>query len=341
MDRVPGEVRATAVGFVAAVLVLAALFWFVGFDEMLAALVLADRVALVAVVAIAFAWLASWGMALRTVLRVLDVPSTPGRAFLVYASATFANNVTPFGQAGGEPFSALLISRATDCEYETGLAAIASVDALNFVPSIGFALAGVAYYATVFTVGRRVGVAATTVVALALVVPLAAYLAWRARERIETAVVRWFVPLGRRLARFVPRVEPPGPEAVRNRIEGFFRAIERVAADRRSLATALTFSALGWLLLSLSLWTALYALGATVPFAVLLLVVPASSIAGATPLPGGLGGVETALVLLLVSTTGVSAATASAAVLIHRGATYWLPVLVGGGAVATLEAVET
>jgi uncharacterized protein (TIRG00374 family) len=341
MDGVPGEVRATVAGFVAALVVLVALFWLVGIEEMLAALVLADRAALVAVVGVALAWLAAWGMALRTVLGVLDVPSTPGRAFLVYASATFANNVTPFGQAGGEPFSALLISRATDCEYETGLAAIASVDALNFVPSIGFALAGMAYYATVFTVGRRVEVAATTVVGLAVVVPLVAYLAWQSRDRLEAVAVRGFTPLGRRIGRFLPRIRPPDPEAVRGRIEGFFRAIERVAASRRGLATALTFSALGWLLLSLSLWTALYALGAAVPFAILLFVVPASSVAGATPLPGGLGGVETALVLLLVPTTGVSAATASAAVLIHRGATYWLPVLVGGSAAATLEAVET
>ena len=341
MDGIPGEVRATVVGFVVAAVVLLALFWLVGFDEMLSALVIADRIALVAVVAIALLWLVAWGMALRAVLLVLDVPSTPRRAFLVYASATFANNVTPFGQAGGEPFSALLISRATDCEYETGLAAIASVDALNFVPSIGFSLVGIAYYATVFTVGQRVELAATTVVALAVVIPLLVYLAWGARERLEALAVRGIVPLGRRIARYLPRVRPPDPAAVRERIDGFFRAIERIAASRRGLATALFFSALGWLLLSASLWTSLYSLGEFVPFAVMLFVVPASSIAGATPLPGGLGGVETALVLLLVSTTPVGLATASAAVLIHRGATYWMPVLLGGGAAATLEAAET
>ena len=327
-------------GFLAAIAVLAALFWLVGFEDMLAALAKANRAGLVVVVAIALAWLASWGMALRTVLRILDVPSTPGRAFLVYAAATFANNVTPFGQAGGEPFSALFISRATDCEYETGLASIASVDALNFVPSIGFALTGIAYYTTITTVGRRVEVAAATVLGLAVTIPLVAFLVWQSRDRLEETAVDGFTHLGRFVGRILPRIHPPNPEGIRERIGGFFHAIERVAANRTGLATALSFSALGWLLLAVSLWTSLYALGTVVPFAILLFVVPASSVAGATPLPGGLGGVETALVLLLVPTTGISAATASAAVLIHRGATYWLPVLVGGSAAATLEAVE-
>ena len=69
-----------------------------------------------------------------------------------------------------------------------------------------------------------------------------------------------------------------------------------------------------------------------------MFVVPVGSIAGATPLPGGLGGLEAAFIALLVPTAGVSASGATAAVLIHRGATYWLPTLFGGGAAAVIGA---
>mgnify|MGYP000353097465 CR=1 FL=1 len=68
----------------------------------------------------------------------------------------------------------------------------------------------------------------------------------------------------------------------------------------------------------------------------MLVVLPVASIAGVFPLPGGLGGVETAFILLLVSTTGVATTTATAAVVIYRGVTYWLPMLAGGGVVAVL-----
>jgi uncharacterized protein (TIRG00374 family) len=98
------------------------------------------------------------------------------------------------------------------------------------------------------------------------------------------------------------------------------------------------FSALGWIALSTSLWLSLYALGHAVPFAATLFVVPVGSIAGITPLPGGLGGLEAVFIALLVPTAGVPASVATAAVLIHRGATYWFPTLVGGGVAATIGA---
>ena len=337
MDLSLGDLRATLAGFLVAVVVLLVLFWAVGFDRILAALSMAEGGVIVLVALVALAWLTAWSLALRTVLGVLGIAVSVKRAFLVFAGATFANNTTPFGQAGGEPFSALLISRATDSEYETGLAAIASVDALNFLPSIVLSLIGIGYYATVFTLGRRLELAALAILALALLVPIVVALGWRHRTAVKAAVVRLVTPAARWLARLLPGVSPPEPATIERRIDGFFGAIERVGRSRRGLLAAVGFSTLGWLLLSTSLWLSLYSLGHAVPVAAVLLVVPVGSIAGVTPLPGGLGGVEAALILLIVPTTGVGLATATAAAVVHRGATYWLPVLVGAGAVGLLE----
>ena len=333
-----GDVRSVAIGFGAGIVVLLALYSVVGLDAVLATLGQADPVALAAVATVALAWLLAWSLALRTVLAVIAVEVSVPQAFLLFSGATFANNVTPFGQAGGEPFSALLVSRSTGIEYENGLAAVASVDTLNFVPSISLALVGVGYYATQFTVGDRLEFAVVALAALALGIPLAAFLGWRARDRVASVAVRMILPASRAFGRVVPIASPPDEAGIRRRIEGFFEAIERVADDRRQLALALGFSALGWLLLSASLWLSLFALGHAVAFAAVLFIVPLGSVAGVTPLPGGLGGVEAALVLLIVPITGVDPATAGAAAVVHRGATYWLPVLIGGSATAVLEA---
>jgi hypothetical protein len=48
--------------------------------------------------------------------------------------------------------------------------------------------------------------------------------------------------------------------------------------------------------------------------------------------------VEAVLLALIVHTTGVTVAGATAAVVFHRTATCWLPTLVGGGAAAALGA---
>jgi hypothetical protein len=332
------DLRTTLVGFAGALVVLTALVTLVGVGRIVDALSRAEPAVLAAVIVVATVWLTSWGLSLRTVLGILGSKVPAQLAVLVFAAATFANNVTPFGQAGGEPVTALFISRTADTEYETGLAAIASVDSLNFVPSIVLAVVGIGYFSATVAFGRRLQFAAVAVGALALVIPVAAYLGWRNRYAVERRVVRLFTPFIRGVGRLLPRRSPPDPHVIERRIEGFFHAIERVTGDRRGLVMALTFSTLGWLSLAGSLWLSLYALGYTVPVAAVLVVIPVAAIAGITPLPGGLGGVEAVLIALIVPTTGVTVAAATAAVVVHRTATYWLPTLVGGGAAAAFGA---
>jgi hypothetical protein len=328
-------------GFVGTAVVLGVLVFLVGVGDLLAAFALLDPTALALVAAAGLAWLGAWSLALRRVLHTLDVPVSSLDAVLLYASAAFANNVTPFGQAGGEPFSALLISRATDSEYERGLAAIASVDSLNFAPSIALALLGLSYYVARFTVGDRIQFVIAVVLALAIGIPLAGYLLWVNRARVKAMVTRSLTPVVRVVARVLPGVHAPEQTHIRQRISNFYGAIGRVATGGGNLAIAMAYSALGWLFLCVALWLSLWAIGHPVPPAIVFIVVPVGTIASVAPLPGGAGGVEAATVLLLVPTTGVSAATAGAAAIIYRGATYWLPTVLGGLAAAILQGRTT
>ena len=335
-----GNRLATAVGFAAALVVLAGLVWLVGIGETLDALTTADPGALLAVAAIAVLWLVSWGLALWTVLQALGAPVAPHTAVLVFVAAVFSNNVTPFGQAGGEPLSALLISAAADTEYETGLAAIATVDTVHFLPSVGYAIVGFTFVAAgAVQLTRNLAFAAGAVAVLAVGIPIAAVLGWRHRYRVQATITRGVAPALATLSDIVPRWSPPSAANIEERIEGFFSAIERIATDRRTVLQTFGLSAFGWACLSASLWTSLYAVGTPVPVEVVLLVVPVASIASVVPLPGGSGAIETVLVTLLVSTATVSAALATSAVLIHRVGSYLLPTVIGGG-VATALGVD-
>ena len=332
-----GDRLSTLVGFLAALVVLALLVWVIGIGDVLNALGQADRSVLPVVVLAAVVWLSAWGLALWSVLRAIGTPIPAPKAVFVFSAAVFSNNVTPFGQAGGEPVSAMLISSVADSEYESGLAAIASVDTLHFVPSITCSVVGFVYIlANAAQLTRNVVVAAGGAVALVAVILTLAALGWRNQDRVEGLLVAVVAPVLAFVGRLVPGRSPPDRTDIERRIGGFFVAVGRVARSRRTLATAMGFSALGWVALSASLWLSLYALGHAVPFAATLFVVPVGSIAGATPLPGGLGGLETAFIALLVPTAGVSASVATAAVLVHRGATYWLPTMVGGGAATVI-----
>jgi uncharacterized protein (TIRG00374 family) len=335
------DVRAIVAGFLGALVVLAALVWFVGTGEIIARLQAAPRGLLPFIALAALGWLVSWGLALRSVLASLGLSISASQSFVVYTAATFANNVTPFGQAGGEPITALFISREADTEYETALAAIASVDGLNFVPSIGFAVLAVGYYAVTIAFNDRLVVVAGAVAALALAFVLAAVLGWRHRYGIEHRVVRRFAPFLGRISGHLPLVSGFDVDTVERRIEGFFHAIERVATDRRNLASALSLSALGWAFSIVSLTLALSAMNDGMSWNLLaaaMLAIPLGSVAGVTPLPGGLGGIEAVLIFVLTPVTALGSGAVTAAVLVHRTATYWLPLLIGGGSIAALSA---
>ncbi|MFC7186632.1 lysylphosphatidylglycerol synthase transmembrane domain-containing protein [Halorubrum yunnanense] len=325
--------RGLVIGGVAAVGILAVLFVAVGADQVVDTVFAADRGLVAATFGLGFCWLLAWSLMLRTVLGAVDVHLPVTTSFLAYAGAVFANNVTPFGQAGGEPVAAALIAKVSGSRYETGLVGIASVDVLNVVPSISLVFLGVGAYAATAAVGERLGVAVAVAVALIASISTAIALGWRYRRAIAERLPAAVGGLLGRLNRFdAAAVE----ETLAARLRSFFEDIERVGTSPRRLAAAVGLSLAGWTLQAAALAVAFAAVGSPIPPEVALFAVPLAYVAGATPLPGGLGGIEAAFVGLLVPTTGVAASTVTAAVLVFRGAVYWMPMLIGGVSVSVL-----
>ncbi|WP_084699594.1 lysylphosphatidylglycerol synthase transmembrane domain-containing protein [Streptacidiphilus anmyonensis] len=86
------------------------------------------------------------------------------------------------------------------------------------------------------------------------------------------------------------------------------------------------------------LYTCVLAFGGTAGFAAIAVVYLAGNAAGsAVPVPGGIGTIDAALILLLSSAAGVPGAIAGPAVLMFRLLTFWLPVLPGWGCFSYLQ----
>ncbi|WP_226042884.1 lysylphosphatidylglycerol synthase transmembrane domain-containing protein [Natrinema sp. DC36] len=325
--------HAVLIGALGALAVFTILLFVVGAQNVIDSLLSADLSLVTVTFLLALCWLAAWSLMLRTVLATLGVDITAGTSFFVYAGAVFANNVTPFGQAGGEPVAALLISKVSDSRYETGLVGIATVDVLNVVPSISLIFVGVSYYATTTALGDRLATAVGSAVALIAVIVIVMVLVWRYHQTIIDRLPGIIAPrLSKlRLERFESETLE---EDIADRMGRFFENIERVATDRWRLATVVGLSLCGWLFQTAALMAAFAALGYSVPPYVLLFVIPLANLAGSTPLPGGLAAIEAAFVALLVPITGIEASAITAAVLIFRGAIYWMPVVIGGVSVS-------
>ncbi len=325
--------RALIVGALGAIAILVAMVVVVGADRVVDALLSAAPEYVLATFALAICWLSAWSVMLKLVMKSLDVDIPAVKTFFVYAGALFANNITPFGQAGGEPVAAMLISKASDSRYETGLVGIASVDVLNVVPSISLVFVGVGYYATTTAIGSRIETAVSSAVVLIAAILIVLTLVWRFRYAIIERLPPVIAP---RLGEFgIAQLDADTLETeLTDRMERFFENIERVAASRWRLTAVVGLSLTGWLFQVGALLTAFAALGHAVSPAVLLFVIPLANLAGATPLPGGVGGIEAVFVTLLVATTGISASAITAAVLIFRGAIFGVPLVIGGASMS-------
>ena len=94
------RLRTTLAGFLLAAAVIAVLAWLVGIDDVVQSLQQADRSGVATVAALIVGWVACWGLGMRAALRSYDAAVSPWTGLLLSAGAGFANNVTPFGNAG-------------------------------------------------------------------------------------------------------------------------------------------------------------------------------------------------------------------------------------------------
>ena len=270
-------------------------------------------------------WAKSWDVILETV--GIDVPFR--KIVVTYLAATFADYATPFGKAGGGPFIAYVLAADTEANYQDSLASVVTADLLNLLPFFTFAGLGTVALLVQGAVPRQARLLVVGLGGLAILVPVAIYGGWKRRRFVERLVGAVAKPFARR----TDRIDAGN---LRYRIDEFYGHVDRIAASRRELAYTLVYAYVGWIFFAAPLYFAVRTLGFTISPLLVLFVVPASSLAGIVPTPGGVGGVEFALVGLLVALTAFSPEIAASIALIYRVMSYWFGLAVGGLAAFTV-----
>ena len=276
-------------------------------------------VACVSTVASLVVWAKSWDVILRTV--GVDVPFR--KIVVTYFAATFADYATPFGKAGGGPFIAYVLAADTEANYQNSLASVVTADLLNLLPFFTFAGVGTVALLLQGEIPRQAELLVGGLGGLAIVLPALIYGSWKKRSLVERLVVTVLSPI----ARHTDRVNP---ENTRERVDEFYEVVDHIATNPRRLVETLLFAYVGWLFFAIPLYFATLTLGHSIDPMLVLFVVPASSLAGIVPTPGGVGGVEFALVGLLVALTAFSPGLAASIALVYRVASYWFALAVGG-----------
>lgn len=260
--------------------------------------------------------------------RVLLPPDgRPGlwAMFRIVLSSLAVSHVVPGGAAAGGVLQFRLLTAAgaapAQATFAMATQSLGSAVVLNGLLWIGLVISIPAQgfqplYASAALIGAvLLAAAAGAVVALT-------------RGRARTASVI------RRLAVRVPRVDP---DAVANAFGRVANQLGVLISRPRLAATAVAWAAANWVLDATVLWLFLAAFGHQASIPGLLVAYGLANVLAAIPIsPGGLGVIETTLIVTLVG-FGAPRATASLGVAAYRLVQFWVPIPTGAAAWASLS----
>jgi uncharacterized protein (TIRG00374 family) len=283
----------------------------------------------------------SMGSTFYVIQRSLDLGLSWVESIFLNTSVSLAHNLTPFGQAGGEPIAAAIVTQRTDRPYEECLAALSAKDIVSFVPAIlVFSFGGT--YIVLFEHSipeelRGIFGAFTAVVVLAV----STFFAIRRYPTVtRTALHRLVGGLNRVVGR-LPFFTGFDEKEIERRIHNFSDSMGQVASDRTTVVLSSALATLAFVLQGCLLWFALRSVGVDIPVTLAVFIVPVSLLASGLPLPGGSGGVESVQILMILATTaGTPAAPAITAVVLSRGLVFWTPIVLGSLTLVTIQAQE-
>ncbi|MFC5745491.1 lysylphosphatidylglycerol synthase domain-containing protein [Actinomadura rugatobispora] len=138
----------------------------------------------------------------------------------------------------------------------------------------------------------------------------------------------------------IPRVRRFAAGRLKSMFSGVVPRLVDVLQSPKKIITGLGGSLLLTVAFVVCLDASIRAFGGSLPWtAVVVVFLTANAVGSAAPTPGGLGAVETALTVAL-TISGLTAETATSAVLLFRLLTLWLPVLPGWAAFTYLQRKE-
>lgn len=234
------------------------------------------------------------------------------RAFGVVVTSVGVNRVVPFGAAAGSAVMFRLLTKEGPSAADVGVAlsvqAVGSALVLQFLlwPSLFLISPGH------LPAGLLVAAVAAAVVIVGVLVGMVWALLVRPSATVEAG------------ARLVRRMR--GPEGrVRVGLANLAGTLRLLVVRPRLLSTAAVWAVLNWLLDAASLWAFLWAFGASVPPAWVLVAFGLANVAGTVPiLPGGFGVIETTLALVLTS-LGADPTSTLLGIAAYRVVHLWLP----------------
>jgi uncharacterized protein (TIRG00374 family) len=308
------------------------LIWLADFNKILAALKEAELIYLLlsgaAGAGVFFAWSANW----YNFFQISNIDCSYPRTFQLFSAGQFLNSVTPFGQFGGQPFMAYLISKHSDSPYEKSLATVMSADLIALIPLTSFVLIGYSYLALTGSVPARLTELSTLTFGLLLFGVVMSYLGWYRNGSLEKTSLSIFESLtsfagvGEHLV-----------EKLEGKLENVEQTFETIGKSPSAMVKSLVIAHISFLLKMTAFYGVVLSLGIEIDLFYIMLLIPLSALANFSITPGGAGTFEAVMAGIIVLFVNIDFAIAVTAAILYRLSTYWLGIVIGYTAMSSLN----
>ena len=318
--------RKTVLLLVVSVLILLGMLYFVGIDEVIAALKVADLNLIALAIGAQFFtyFLYTWRWKILNKIAGIDAGFKKLLPMVLVGLAV--NNITPSGRGGGEPVRAYLLYKNEEgSTFDETFAAVVADRALDTFPFVLLAAVTISSMAVFFNFDIWL-LAVMVLAVIAILMLLFAIIYMCINPGFGMKVEGWIISLVRR---FYKKNSESVENSIHDAIAGFQHTMIVLMSNKKGLAYTLTLSFIIWIFEILRVYLVFLAFGADVNLIVIGEVFIVSCLVGMIPLlPGGLGAVD-GLMILLYSAAGVPASVSAAATVIERLISFWMATILG------------
>ncbi len=317
--------KKTVLLLIFSVAILLVMLWFVGIDQVISALKMANPLIIVLAIATQvftyFLYTLRWQILNN--LTEMDVSIKELLPMVLVGLAV--NNITPSGRGGGEPVRAYVLAKRKNYQFEETFATVVADRALDTFPFVVLAAITIAAMALYFDFDLWlliVMVVAVIVIVVVLIVLIYMCINPGFGQRVEG----WIIGLVRR---FYKKNSEELESKIHDGIFGFQDTMKLLISNKKVMSYTIPLSFVIWLFEILRVYLVFLAFGANVSLITIGEVFIVASLVGMIPLlPGGLGAID-GIMIVFYSAAGISTSISAAATVVERLISFWMATIIG------------
>ena len=305
--------------------ILIVLVLFIGPENILKALEMANPWYIILALIIQFFLFALWTERWAINIRAVGIPIKKLSLIPMLLAGMAVNNMTPSARGGGEPVRAYILSKYTKCPLENSFATVVADRGLDTFPLFVLAVITIIYAFLYLKLSFILLFSLTaSLVLLLLLFSFSLYIS--INQKMGEKVTLWGLNIFKRLTK---RKHNKIERNALNALNGFQGNIRILIKNSKVLFYALPLSFLIWLVEIIRLYIIFLAFNYPVSLGLIAAIFVIAALIGLVPLlPGGLGAVD-GMMILLFSIAGVPPSISAAATIIERLISFWLPSFLG------------